>query len=137
VDEILKGMMARIREKGGSEGFRCLVADDKEDVRDMLVSYLDASGFTCIEVTNGRDALVVFSAMMKERPSYFRFVFLDGDMPLMCGGETLQRILDLDPSAIVVMITTESRDKLFWGAAAQFDKPFDFKELLMFLESKL
>jgi len=64
-------------------GLRVLVADDEEDILEVIQDRLEACGFTVITATNGAEAL------RKITTERFDGVFLDVKMPEMTGIEVL------------------------------------------------
>jgi CheY-like chemotaxis protein len=68
-----------------------LVADDEKDIRTILRTKLEASGFRVIEAENGQDAI---DKCRLERPA---LVVMDVRMPVMSGTEAVSRIKE-DPS---------------------------------------
>ena len=45
------------------EAQRCLVVDDERRLRQVLVRLMESDGFTCIDASNGADALEVLRRM--------------------------------------------------------------------------
>jgi two-component system chemotaxis response regulator CheY len=78
-----------------------LVVDDDDHVRTFLVVLMRkiVSG-TIGEARNGREAIDYYSA---NRP---QIVILDVNMPILDGMEALGRIREINPEAVVVMITS-------------------------------
>jgi DNA-binding response OmpR family regulator len=107
-----------------------LVADDDEDIRDIVGFRLERAGHRVICVANGDDAL---AAARAQRPD---LAVLDVMMPGLTGWE-VTRALKADPetNAIpVILLTARSRDvDVSRGFAAGADdylrKPFSPEEL--------
>jgi len=76
-----------------------LLADDEEDIRDVLSIYLSDMGYSVITAENGQQALDIFQ---KEKPS---IVLSDIKMPVMDGIELLKQIKKAEPETEVIMIT--------------------------------
>ena len=76
-----------------------LLADDEEDIRDVLSIYLSDMGYSVITAENGRQALEIFK---KEKPA---IVLSDIKMPAMDGIELLKEIKKREPETEVIMIT--------------------------------
>ena len=68
-----------------------LVADDEKDIRTILRTKMEASGFRVTEAENGQDAI---DKCRLERPA---LVIMDVRMPVMSGTEAVARIKE-DPS---------------------------------------
>lgn len=104
-----------------------MVVDDDADLR-KTIRLLFGEEFDVIEASNGRDAVEV---LRKERP---RLILLDITMPEMNGVEALSALRAIDPSVIVMMLTSEcdikmARKALDIGASAHVTKPFDLEFL--------
>ena len=102
---------------------KILIVDDDADLRSSLASVL-APLFGVIEASNGASALDIIK---RERP---RLVLLDVSMPGMSGLEVLEAARALDPSTIVVMLTSQKEidmacQALSLGAVEYVTKPFD------------
>ena len=78
---------------------RILVVDDEEDIRDGSERILNRLGFQVLKTSRGLDALDILS---KEKVA---IVFLDLKMPGMDGMEVLERIMQLDRSIMVIVVT--------------------------------
>jgi C4-dicarboxylate-specific signal transduction histidine kinase len=76
-----------------------LLADDEEDIRDVLSIYLSDMGYSVITAENGQLALDIFQ---KEKPS---IVLSDIKMPVINGIELLKLIKKSSPETEVIMIT--------------------------------
>lgn len=80
-----------------------LVVDDETHVRSYLRVVLQSLGLTDIrEAAEGNQALRLYR---EKRPSV---VFLDVNMPLMSGEAALRQLLEIDPSAAVVIVTSHN-----------------------------
>lgn len=81
------------------ENARILVADDDPDILEYLKEFLGGKGYSITTVSSGAEAL---TAVENERP---HLVLLDIVMPGMNGLEALQRILEIDPTIGVIMLS--------------------------------
>lgn len=107
-----------------------LVADDNEDIRELLATRFRNRGFEVVTASDGQEAL----ALATERPP--AVAILDWVMPGIQGHELCVK-LKTDPRTAavpVVMVTArgEEEDRLLGmdlGADAYIVKPFDFDEL--------
>ena len=117
--------------EGDASGPLVLVADDNEDIRDLLATRLSSRGFTVITAADGQAALDI---ALEQRPA---IAVLDWVMPVIQGHELCVK-LKSDPrtSAIpVVMLTArgEEGDRLLGldlGADDYIVKPFDIDALV-------
>jgi len=110
---------------------RVVVADDDDDILDLLVFVLNRAGFETVGVTDGEAALEAIEA---DPP---RLAILDIMMPGMSGIEVLRKIRasetisDLD----VILLTARARDSdvdtgFATGASDYVIKPFSPRELV-------
>jgi len=109
-------------------GLRVLVADDEEDILEVIQDRLEACGFTVITAANGAEAL------RKITTERFDGVFLDVKMPEMTGIEVLEEVRKKDARLPIIIITSStSRDaaigSLAKGANEFILKPFEWEEL--------
>lgn len=110
-----------------------LVVDDEPDIRALVKTSLELSGFDTIAVAGGEAALAAIDA---HRPDA---VILDVMMPDMDGWEVLSRIKALDgerSETPVLMLTarTDDLDRIrggIEGALRYLTKPFDLDDLVM------
>ena len=112
-------------ESGKVSGKRILLADDQQEVRELLALMLGMDEHIVTEARNGREALDLFT------PERFDLVITDYLMPLMKGDELARNIKRLAPSEPILMITG-SADELggIRGAVdVVLNKPFAFEDL--------
>lgn len=106
-----------------------LVADDEEEVRDLLRQILDPDRFRVLEATNGREVLET----VKHTP--IDLVILDLVMPEAEGIETLQSLRFNRPELKILVISgafggSFLRCARALGAHAVLKKPFSCESLL-------
>lgn len=109
---------------------RILVVDDEVVVRDVTAKLLARLGHEATAVSSGADALVAY------RDGAFDLVILDLLMPNMSGEQCLEALLQLDPSAKVVMasgLATEAAKRLH-GSIATLPKPYQLSDLRRVLD---
>lgn len=113
---------------------KVLVADDEEELLELLRFSLDAAGFQVTTAKNGRQA--VDSA----RAAKFDVVVLDVMMPILDGYHACSEITQ-DPKAPPVLLLTSrdfDQDQAAIkgsGATAFLSKPFEIPELLTVVKS--
>src|ERR1051325_9895021 len=78
---------------------KVLIVDDEQGIRQALGQLLEFEGY---EVRSAENAVEGISQYEKFRP---HLVFLDVKMAGIDGLEALKRLRDIDPSAVVVMIS--------------------------------
>jgi CheY-like chemotaxis protein len=108
---------------------RILVADDEEELLELIRFSLDAAGHAVTTAKNGREALD------KSRKTQFDLVILDVMMPLMDGYHASAEITAHPSSPPVLLLTSRDFDQdqpavKASGAAAFLSKPFEVPELL-------
>lgn len=78
-----------------------LVVDDEAHIRKFVTLILKSIGVAnVIEASNGELAVSTYQAQQPD------MVLLDVNMPQMDGIETLKKLKEVDPDAIVVMLTS-------------------------------
>ena len=115
---------------------KLLVVDDDKGIRDALVQVFEYEGHEVSAAEDGRSGI---EAASKSRPDV---TFLDVKMPGMDGLDVLARLREVDPGAIVVMISghgtidtaVEATRK---GAYDFLEKPLDTDRLLVTLRRAL
>ncbi|MCX7977600.1 MAG: sigma-54 dependent transcriptional regulator, partial [Bdellovibrionaceae bacterium] len=81
---------------------KVLVVDDDQGLRHAMAASLNSFGlFAVEEAFDGINAVEKFSSSSPRH----QVVLLDVDMPRLSGLETLRRIKEIDPSAIVIVVT--------------------------------
>ena len=108
---------------------KVVIADDEEEIRDLLAEYLQAYGWDTFRAANGLEALL---HVKQQRPAA---VVLDLNMPRLGGIDALKRIHAFDPSIGVVVLSAYIDDVVrqqaeALGAKAILDKPLDLARLL-------
>lgn len=107
-----------------------LVVDDNQDVLSLFVELLELKKFQVVGTGhNGKEAVALYE---KFRPD---ITFLDVVMPNTDGLYALDLIHEINPNAIVIMVTTDlSQDTAnrieALGASAVVYKPFDINDLV-------
>jgi DNA-binding response OmpR family regulator len=109
-------------------GLRVLVADDEEDILEVIQDRLEACGFNVTTATNGAEAL------RKITTEKFDGVFLDVKMPEMSGIEVLEEVRKRDTRLPIIIITSSTSREAAIGSLAKganefILKPFDWEEL--------
>lgn len=78
---------------------RVLVADDEEDILELLSELLHRWGYDPVTAKNGREALETF------KKQHFDLVLTDLKMPEMDGLELLRKIREEDPRVPALVLT--------------------------------
>jgi two-component system nitrogen regulation response regulator NtrX len=115
---------------------RLLVVDDEEGIRRVLSQLFDYEGHEVRSAATGPEAISVFEEF---RPD---LTFMDVKMARMDGLEALTRIREVDPHALIVMIsghgTIETAVEATRRGAYDFlEKPLDTDRILLVLRNAL
>jgi two-component system nitrogen regulation response regulator NtrX len=115
---------------------RILVVDDEQGIRAALGQLLEYEGYEVRAVSNATDGI---SEYQKWKPD---LVFMDVKMGGMDGLEALKRLRELDPTAIVVMISGHATirtavEATQLGAYEILEKPLDTDRILVMLRNAL
>ena len=113
---------------------RILIAEDENDLREVLSAYLKHTGYTVDAAQNGKDALEL------SRANVYDAIVLDIMMPVMDGVEALVRMRQDGNTAPVLLLTAKSEvqdriNGLDAGADDYLTKPFSMGELMARLRS--
>jgi len=118
--------------------YKILIADDSSAVRKLIINILTLHNLasTVIESVDGIEAVKQYCA---HKPD---LVLLDGEMPNMDGFEALRQIIEFDPQANVIMITSitdsEIIDKAKQNGAQDYIlKPFNENKLVTTIKENL
>src|SRR5574337_12436 len=115
---------------GESEKIRVLVADDNHDILTLFSELLKLKNFEVVgKAQNGKEAVYMYNRL---RPD---IAFVDVVMPDGDGIYALEKIREINPDAIVIMVTsdlatTPSERLEQLHASAVVYKPFDINDIL-------
>ena len=112
----------------------CLIVDDEERLRQVLMHVMRSDGFRCVEAGSGEEAL----EQLRRHP--FSLMLSDLKMPGMSGAELLRRVRDLQPDVAVVMVTgvpdvEAAVSCLANGAMDYLTKPIEMDDLAQAVNS--
>jgi len=110
-----------------------LVVDDQFGDRETLKVILEDKGYRVATAANGVEAL----EMVKER--HYDIIFLDIRLPGIDGVETFEKVKEVDPKAVVIMMTGYTEEDLIkravsGGAYTCIYKPFDMEKVIDLVE---
>ena len=108
-----------------------LVAEDREDVRELMADVLHSAGYTLRAVANGREAL----ALLDQYPEPIDLLITDIVMPGMRGPELARQVRARHPDTRVLFVTGHAGDvdsllDVYGPAATLIVKPFGPERLL-------
>jgi DNA-binding NtrC family response regulator len=117
---------------------RALIAEDNEDMRDLIQEVLEDAGYETLAAANGRQAL----AHIEIEDEVIDLVITDVRMPEMTGDELLVKVRELRSEAPVIVITAfgsveQAVEMVKAGAYQYLTKPFDNREMLRLVEEAL
>ncbi len=112
---------------------KLLLADDENDIREVIEDRLNSWGFNVVTATTGAEAL---EKIISEK---FDGVLLDVKMSEMSGIEVLEKVRQKDTELPIIIVTSStSRDaaigSLAKGANEFILKPFEWEELKVKIE---
>ena len=113
---------------------RVLVIDDEQGIRAALTQLLEYEGYEVRAAASGTEGLTVYDQWKPQ------LAFLDVKMAGMDGIETLKRLRERDPSAVVVMISGHATiqnavEATQLGAYDILEKPLDTDRILVTLRN--
>ncbi|MEI7636452.1 MAG: response regulator [Syntrophus sp. (in: bacteria)] len=113
-----------------------LVVDDEKSIRDILMDYLNEYGYEVTCAGSGQEALKIY------KQGRFDVILSDLLMEPMDGLELLNKIREINPDAIFIMITgypsiKSSIEAIKKGAKDYITKPFNIDEIKMKIERAL
>lgn len=115
---------------------KILLIDDETDYSETMRFWLMANGYKVSTSPSGMDGM---EEIKKEMPDV---VFLDMQMPVMDGIETLRNIREAYPDLSVIMVTAYAtdemkRDAIEMGVSGFFAKGEDFREAARLISKAL
>ena len=107
-----------------------LLVDDEDMIIDVGRRMLEKLGYDTLTASNGNEAIEIY----KSRKNDISLVILDMVMPKISGGETFDRLKDLNPAINVILcsgysIDGQASEILKRGCKAFIQKPFNLKTL--------
>jgi len=115
---------------------RVLVVDDHEDVREVIVAYLETLGYDVVQSSSGRTAL----DFLRGHAAAIDLLIADYAMPEMSGLELVRAVRAKNPTLPVVIVTGYAETADFDDRqldAELLKKPFRMNELAATVESAL
>ncbi len=112
--------------------YNILLADDEDNLREIIAFNLEQQGYNVLLAKNGKEALYIFMQKKNE----LHLALLDISMPSMNGFELCEKIKSIDKNFPVFFLTVRNdrEDKIHglkMGADDYLTKPFDLEELLL------
>lgn len=115
-----------------------LLVDDEELIRDFGKKVLSRAGYHVLTAENGQEALEIY----REKKNDIALVILDLIMPEMSGKECLEKLLQVDPKAKVIIGSgylpeETTRESIQRQAKGFIGKPYQLKEILSLIRKVL
>lgn len=120
----------------GGKPYRAMVVDDSKTARTMLRQILLSVNFDAgLDAENGELATI----LVEKHGKMPDFCFVDLEMPVMNGIETVQKLRPLLPQCVFIMVTSHSEKEhvmkaLEQGCAGYIVKPFNRDTVLLQIE---
>ncbi|WP_309386939.1 response regulator [Cerasicoccus frondis] len=110
-----------------------LIVDDLPAIHEMLTGLMGATGYLCAGASSGDEAL------MRYRQSRFDVVLIDYAMEPMDGLELSRRLVESDPSVIVILMSGFASEELAEdakeaGVFLVIEKPIQVDSLMVAVE---
>lgn len=107
-----------------------LVVDDEPAVLEVTGEMLDALGFSVVSCDSGQKAVELFERQYPQ----IDLAIIDLTMPDMGGGETFERLRQIDPTLKVILSSGYGREgqanDLVWrGCNGFIQKPYNLRDL--------
>jgi two-component system chemotaxis response regulator CheY len=107
------------------KSFKCLIADDSEFARKNIARIVSELGGNVVgEASNGMEAIDLYFKLDPD------IMLLDITMPVLDGVETLQKIMEKDKNAKIIIVSSVGHKEMVWkaiclGAKHYVTKPFN------------
>ena len=121
--------------RAGSAPKTVLVVDDQEDVRDVVVAYLEMLGHRTVEASSGRRAITMLNA---PEASAIDLLLVDFSMPGLSGVDVARKAQELRPELPTILITGYADPNMTNDAIAGVQllrKPCRLQELAAAIEA--
>ncbi len=108
---------------------KVLVMDDEADVRNVVGDMLKTLGYEPVFAREGAEALAIYQHAA-QTPAHFKAVIMDLTIPGGMGGkEAVKKMLEIDPSARVIVASGYSNDPVMsafesYGFSGVIEKPY-------------
>jgi len=107
-----------------------LVVDDEKMVLEVSKELLEFLGYRVYAAGSGQEAIAVYMEKQKE----IDLVLLDMIMPGISGGETFDRLREIDPEILVLLfsgysINGQAQEIMDRGCSGFIQKPFQIENL--------
>src|SRR5208282_3218080 len=115
---------------------KVLIADDDASVRESLRKLLHGEGYQVVSVANGAEAVETFYREQNQ----IDLLLVDLNMPLKNGWATVDRLIEVNPSLPILIVTGQPNQFEMAeaaGVSALVEKPIDVPALLQVIHKLL
>jgi two-component system OmpR family response regulator len=113
---------------------RVIVAEDDQEMRDLIIGTLRKEGYDVREAADGGRLLVQLTAQYTKGDAEVDLIISDVRMPICSGLEILEELRAAHSDVPVILMTAfgddETRARAAGLGALMFDKPFSLDDLL-------
>lgn len=121
---------------------KIIIMDDEDSIRELGKEILTTAGHEVVGVSSGKEAISAYrQALRSEKP--FDLIIMDLTIPGGMGGkQAIGKVLELNPSAIVIVSSGYSNDPIMsnhseYGFKGVLHKPFKANDLLDIVNNML
>ena len=121
-----------------TKSLNILFAEDHDELRESTAEILSSFFKNVATVKDGQEALDVYIEQYKDNTSNFDIIISDIQMPRLDGVELTQKIYDINPNQIIIILSAYDESKYLLplvnlGIEQFIKKPIDYQELLTVL----
>ena len=94
-----------------AKGKQILIVDDDQEIRELLKEYLTRSGFDVLAAAEGGE---MYQHLASNTPDLIilDYYFTKPDASVMNGMEVFDRVKEIDPDVLVIMLSAQERGEI-------------------------
>ena len=121
-----------------TKDLKILFVEDHEELRENTTEILSSFFKEVISASNGQEGINLYTEYYTKDSSYFDIILSDIQMPKVDGVELTQRVYEINPKQIVIILSAYDESKYLLplvnlGIEQFIKKPIDYQELLSVL----
>jgi len=121
-----------------TKNLKILFVEDHEELRENTTEILSSFFKEVISASNGQEGINLYTEYYTKDSSYFDIILSDIQMPKVDGVELTQRVYEINPKQIVIILSAYDESKYLLplvnlGIEQFIKKPIDYQELLSVL----